>query len=187
MAQAVNNIENWLEEEEILDATIFIRPPTEEGAESEQDSDNDDQPTSLNHLSSRQLAADVDVHIRTINQTDLNYALDTNNETEEQPPQTQTQQLSQLHNHQDRKWQKGKFCPKIKNNTQLHHNNKMYSIDKATDFFELFFDDELVDFICECSLKYAQQQGNHTFQLDRVSLKAFLGILLLSGYCDLPR
>ncbi len=50
-----------------------------------------------------------------------------------------------------------------------------------------FFDDEVVDFICECSVKYAQQHGNHAFQLDRISLKAFLGILLFSGYCDLPR
>lgn len=46
-----------------------------------------------------------------------------------------------------------------------------------TKLFELFFDEEVCNLICSFSILYAQQQGNHSFQLDHKILKAFLAIL----------
>ena len=50
-----------------------------------------------------------------------------------------------------------------------------------------FFTDDVLEFICEESIKYARTKGNHSFNLDSNDLKAFIMILLVSGYVDLPR
>ena len=52
---------------------IYIQPPIEEGHESEQDSDNDEQPSSLNHLSLRQLATAAEVHVHTGTQNNVDF------------------------------------------------------------------------------------------------------------------
>ena len=42
-------------------------------------------------------------------------------------------------------------------------------------------------FICEGSIKYAISKGNHSFTINNNTLKAFIAILLVSNYVDLPR
>ena len=42
-------------------------------------------------------------------------------------------------------------------------------------------------FICEESIIYVISKGNHSFTIDANMLKAFIAILLVSGYVDLPR
>ncbi len=92
---------------------------------------------------------------------------------EEIPPQPLQPQTPMYHYH-ERKWKQIKVIPSITNKS-TNQNKKVYeSIDRGTEFFELFFDGEVVDFICECSVKYGQQHGNHAFQLDRIYLKTFL-------------
>ena len=53
--------------------------------------------------------------------------------------------------------------------------------------FEKFFTDDIMKFICEKSIRYAISKGNHSFTFDTSTLKAFIAILLVSGYVDLPR
>ncbi len=132
VGQAVNKIEDWLEEEEVLDAVICIQPPTEEGHESEQDSDNDDQPSSLNHLSSRQLAADTEVHVHIRTQNNQDFWLD--HEDEEILPQPLQPQTPMYHYH-ERKWKQIQFIP-CTTNKSTDQNKKVYeSIDRDTEFF----------------------------------------------------
>ena len=53
--------------------------------------------------------------------------------------------------------------------------------------FEKFFTDDIMKFICEESIRYAISKRNHSFTIDTNTLKAFIAILLVSGYVDLPR
>jgi hypothetical protein len=53
--------------------------------------------------------------------------------------------------------------------------------------FEHFFDDEIVKMIVDMSRQYAHQKLKPNFDITPESLRAFLAILLLSGYVPLPR
>ena len=53
--------------------------------------------------------------------------------------------------------------------------------------FELFFDDELIDYIAQQSVIYAKQCGNHNFCINSGEVRVILAILLLSGYSRVPR
>ena len=53
--------------------------------------------------------------------------------------------------------------------------------------FNLFFDESIIQLITVETKRYADQKGEHTFNVSESEIKAFLGILLLSGYHSLPR
>ena len=53
--------------------------------------------------------------------------------------------------------------------------------------FELFFDEELITYLCEQSKIYAASKGNFVFHVTPDEFCAFLAILLISGYKSLPR
>ena len=53
--------------------------------------------------------------------------------------------------------------------------------------FEKFFTDDIMNFICEESIRYAISKGNRRFTINTNTLKGFIAILLASGYVDLPR
>lgn len=52
--------------------------------------------------------------------------------------------------------------------------------------FELFFDDEMVDFIVTMTNLYAAQRGKPTFSVSANEIRGVLTILLISGYVSLP-
>ena len=52
--------------------------------------------------------------------------------------------------------------------------------------FELFFDDEVINYLCDQSKIYANSKGNFTFHITPDQLLAFLAILLISGCTWLP-
>ena len=47
--------------------------------------------------------------------------------------------------------------------------------------------DDILQFICSESVRYAKSKGSHSFKLELHDLKFFIAILLISGYVDLPR
>jgi len=55
------------------------------------------------------------------------------------------------------------------------------------DFFELFFDQFMLEHILQESIVYAGQKNDHNFTLTLDDLKSFLGILMFSGYHQLPQ
>ncbi|KAJ6643847.1 PiggyBac transposable element-derived protein 3 [Pseudolycoriella hygida] len=57
---------------------------------------------------------------------------------------------------------------------------------RAEDFFELFFDDALVEMIIHTSTEYSLSKNLPDISLSKVELRAFFGILILSGYNRLP-
>ncbi|KAK9754379.1 Transposase IS4 [Popillia japonica] len=54
------------------------------------------------------------------------------------------------------------------------------------ELFSLFFDDEILDMIVNESNRYANQKNHHT-KIEKSEIKAFIGVLLLSGYMHVPR
>ena len=53
--------------------------------------------------------------------------------------------------------------------------------------FEKFLTDDILQFICIESVRYAQRKGSYSYKLELHGLKAFIAILLISGNVDLPR
>ncbi|XP_017463497.1 PREDICTED: uncharacterized protein LOC108356906, partial [Rhagoletis zephyria] len=56
----------------------------------------------------------------------------------------------------------------------------------AINLFEKICNDDVMDLITENSALYAAQNNRHNFNIDAADLKKFLGILILSGYHELP-
>jgi DNA excision repair protein ERCC-6 len=65
----------------------------------------------------------------------------------------------------------------------------VHSLIAKTEFelFEEFFDDQLLEYICDQSKMYATQQNRHGFDLKPFQLQRFIGFLLFTGYHKLPR
>ena len=61
------------------------------------------------------------------------------------------------------------------------------TVEPPISLFEKFFTDDIIKFICEESVRYAISKGNNSLTIDTNMLKAFIAILLFSGYVDLPR
>ena len=53
--------------------------------------------------------------------------------------------------------------------------------------FDLFLDDDAINLLTNKTINYASQKGNHQFSLTLGEMRAFISILLLSGYCAVPR
>ena len=49
-----------------------------------------------------------------------------------------------------------------------------------------FLTDDILQFICNESVRYTQSKRSHSYKLEFHDLKAFIAILLISGYVDLP-
>ena len=91
-------------------------------------------------------------------------------------------------NSKQRKWVK-KYIPRNESKFQCAGETPAFL---ATEWFplglfELFFDENVLNLMCERSVTYASRKGNHGFTIAPNEMKTSLGIILLSGYCVLPR
>ena len=59
------------------------------------------------------------------------------------------------------------------------------SHEPQSSLFKKFLTDDILQFICNESLRYAQSKRSHSYKLH--DLKAFIAILLIIGYVDLPQ
>ncbi|XP_045101311.1 piggyBac transposable element-derived protein 3-like [Portunus trituberculatus] len=58
---------------------------------------------------------------------------------------------------------------------------------KPSETLELFLDVLAIDHLVKQTVNYAVQNGKHSFALTSDEMKTFIGILLVSGYCCIPR
>ena len=159
-------------------ADLFMLPP--DSNLSDADSDDEDQPESLNHLSGRQLAVPTEVVLHNDQDGD-------GGDIEEQIEQTSRVQNKPKRKpvERDRKWSFADMESK-----EFHENQKPTYTEKSwtpVEVFQLFFDDELIEYIVQQSILYANQSGNHNFNTNCEEIRAVIGILLLSGYLSPPR
>jgi len=85
--------------------------------------------------------------------------------------------------------QKPKYSSQPINNEKPEVSHLVQRLIAKTEIelFQEFFDEELVEYITEQSMKYAKQQNRHGFDLKPFQLQRFIGFLLFTGYHQLPR
>ena len=198
----VHEVISMLEQlDDLESADVYITPPLDAQL-SEEDSDDDDDPKSINHLSGQQLNAEADVRLtttshKTVSPADECNSQDTSDEEDSTPlaalmstPADVRKPRSTQCSEPTRKWSSHKDLQSDSGCTQ-HEPTKASFLEKEwtpVELFELFFDTETLQFLVENTQKYAHDvKGDHSFALDQETLKVFFAVLLLSGYAVLPR
>lgn len=75
--------------------------------------------------------------------------------------------------------------------TDIVQKRQKYVVESLADcnpvmLFEKIFDHDVMDLITTNSVLYANQNNRHGFELDSACLKKFFGVLILTGYHELP-
>jgi DNA excision repair protein ERCC-6 len=191
------------ENDELSSADVFITPPCDL-AESEMDSDDDDEPVSINHLSGRQLGADAQCSLRKVDGSSVRIGIYDNDSTEKNSSESDDDYVPEANSKGKRSGcqQIGKTAKKVKSNRKWKEQDikidqeeeagsqipKLLEKDwSPVDMFELFYDDFVIDQIVDNSIKYAKTMGHHSFRLSSDKLRLFIALLLASGYVPLPR
>jgi hypothetical protein len=88
-----------------------------------------------------------------------------------------------------RKWKKEDLAADTGCVPVLHETPRfLLQYMNTVEFFDLFFDADVVNSLVENTVKYAREvKGDHAFELDSETFRLFLAILLLSGYSVRPR
>lgn len=181
---AVAYLEQLMEEDttdDILSAEVYIQPPGD-GAGSDEDSADEESP-SVNNLTGVQLRAQATISVnRAGDVTDEDN--DSDEEVTEQPAKKSCK------DEYEPKWQKKKLPTKENENQKFNWDlppPKLHLHESPATMFEKFFCDEIIQFICDESNKYAIEKGANTFFLEPHKLKLFLTVLIISGYVPVPR
>lgn len=91
----------------------------------------------------------------------------------------------------DPQWKKGEATvalqPASIEQERIEHLKLQLEEKSPLDIFLMFFDDEVQELIVTFSQKYAADNNRHDFELDRVKLLNFIGIMVLTGYHSLPQ
>ena len=179
--------------EEIEDAEelqIVFQPPND-GADSDKDdapSDNEEACANFKDIGRGILSQSAEIRI--INK-DGKRDLDIESETREDLPCSSKKRNKKPKT--VRKW-----LPKQLKNTassyKFEDNNEAPAVVDTikkegmnpVDLFKLCFDDEIMNYICHETVKYASQKGESQFVVTVEELYRYFGILLLSGYNKMP-
>jgi hypothetical protein len=184
-----------------MSADIFITPPGDDEVSAE-DSDDDDQPSSINHLSRAQLSAEADAKIVTVSRRSKRLnpdyrASDSSDDDSAMAQQASTSSCQKKRKlskkatkePQMKKWEPGDLSEDVGCVAAARNQPLFLSHDLTpADLFELFFDEDIINLLVENTVKYAREQkGDHCFEVTAENMKLFIAVLLLNGYAILPR
>ena len=177
--EALARLENHIQH--ISSADIYTEPPCDSGSISEEDSDDEDQPSDLTHLSGKQLDASAELVLhQPINANSID-----NDETEIRITEPLPKKNKNYHKKSIRQWTSDDLISEPPQSTDPpKYFEKQWS---PADVFEFFFDDEVIEQIIQFSKSYAADKASHQFHVTKEEMRAFLALLLLSGYVSLPR
>ena len=188
---------------EVVD--IFLEPPAD-GVISDEDSDKSDGEVefNVNHLGRNLLSAGCEVRRSSRFQQQQQESVDSSDEDDDQdtsaepvPESSSTIACDDDVPVKTRKatkqpgnitWTKRKTLPKTSPAQSYLGHSFLYNISHFTSplqFYELFFDDELISFITEQTNLYANQ-NNVRLEMTDDELRTVFGGILLSGYSKLP-
>lgn len=190
----VNDLDS---DNEVTGLDIYIEPPGD-GLVSDSDS-GDETNVSFENLSGRQLLAPAELVLHGVNVDDDTDSDEFDEEDDHPLSEYQTRRdrtseipsSSRSRRKQTRKWVK-QDLPILANEWITPPPRSVVTVSDASDpidFFELFFSHEviLVVHIVRHTVMYAVQKGNMAFTLSDDEIYCFIGILILTGYCPLPR
>ncbi|XP_039949820.1 piggyBac transposable element-derived protein 3-like [Bactrocera tryoni] len=195
VADIVDILEN---EEDIINASVYICPP-ENHMLSDGDSDEDDaEAGNFNHLSGNQLRAEGHLQIVRQGGGGLRHEFVGRKNQSDSDDSDDNVSLSELKIGNQAQVRKSKKKPLPYREWE---NKDLPTYERQTwtepdflndsrspvEWFELFYDDELVELIVLNSKKYAVYEGNDQFDVTREEMRLVIAIFLLSGYCSYAR
>ena len=188
-----------LEEEEFLQADVFLSPPNE-GLLSDEDSD-DEEGVSAAHLSGPQLSATAEHRINYGNSVVNSLEFDESADEDAVTASTDVSDhdLSNLDSETEENrflllkpaatslsWQKKDLQPTTF--TDSPSRSFFENFVSPTAIFDPYFDEEVINYLTEMTNQYAHRdRGKHNFHVEHAEMRLFLAMLLLSGYNVLPR
>lgn len=197
--EIIDALESFNDEEDVRGIDVYIDPPCggsiSDGDSGEEDCDN------INRLNRHQLLAPAEMVV--LQREETNGDDTTDNEVLVNP--TSTAQIfepistasvtvanprrGKRSNIRPRKW--------IKRDLRLQGNewsppppHVVLTLTKESEpieFFELFFNEDVIRYIVRHTVMYAVEKHNTSFCLSGDEMYCFIGILILSGYAPLPR
>ena len=170
---------------------VFIQPPNN-GFDSEEDSGDDDTGGSVNNLSGKQLQANAEVRVVSISRhlegnegdNQIGCLFDSSADSPQLPLEMESSSTSGtgLRRKRKRQWVR---------NQDLQPSFLPFTLARKTykegmqpeEYFELFYDEEVINFITSMFNLYASQdKGDASFSTNPEEIKCWLGMLMLSGY-----
>ena len=189
----VNDVLDALVSKKWLGADLFLTPP--DGNGSDEDSGDENEVPEFHHLSKKQLLASCEVQVVRCDEDEVRVITNKNELT-----QLESSMLTETDDSDT-----NSILEKIKENEiQMNlreevsafvspRNSVIDTMDlddhnwTHVRLFELFFYDELLDSIAEMTNTYAIEQSAVGWtNVDKIILRAFFAILILSGYNQLP-
>nr|CAD7574072.1 unnamed protein product [Timema californicum] len=140
------------DDENILEAKVFMGPPENPLLNEEDSVDEDFISPDINNLSGNQLGATAELHAKHLQDTGVVMG-------QEDIPE--------------------EYLENVNTPDNENKSNRIKTISP--------FRNEVLELIVNCSNNYTFQKGNIKFKVTINEIKVFLGILVLSGYCSVPR
>ena len=184
------------ENETVTSAIVFIQPPSD-GFDSEGDSGDEDIGGSVNNLSGKQLQTNAVASVVSISRSpkgneednQIGCLFDSSADSPQLPLETESSTTSgtALRRNRKRRWVR---------NQDLQPSFPPFTLSRKTykkgmqpeEYFELFYDEEVINFITNMFNLYASQdKDDASFSTNPEKIKCWLGILMLSGYMSFPR
>ncbi|CAK1601053.1 unnamed protein product [Parnassius mnemosyne] len=182
----VNDIISYLEDDnDVLEADVYITPP-ENFDKSDEDSGNEES-TDINCLSRHQLLAaaelrakvSVEGRIEEIHQQESQEEQPTSSTSQNPPAEKQSKRTV------SRKWRNVDIPQKAEK--EWTPPSFLQDFHNPQDFFELFYDEDVIELLRSQTEQNARQKGHVNFKVSSDEIKRFIGILLLSGYNGVAR
>ena len=185
---SVNEVIKMLEEEEFLQADVFLSPPNNELL-SDEDSD-DEEGASADHLSGPQLLAPAEFCINFSNSVENTLEWDlsaveasfdvSDNALSSSVYKSEENSLLLLKPATPRiSWKRKELTPKVFYN--LPSRNLFKNFLSPTAIFKLYLDEEVINYLTEMINLCANRDEKHSFHVDHSKMRLFIAMLLLSG------
>lgn len=179
----VHEIISALEDDNLtISADIFITPPENDDL-SDEDSGSEDA-VEISNLGRRQLLAEAEVR-RTVSSLEGILENVEGIDQEEEESQATEQPAKKAKTMVTRKWRHTDISAKPEKETATPEF--VLDKDNPLEFFEMFFDDQVLELLSSSTEKNAIAKGHVNFRLTIEEVKNFIGILLLSGYNSVSR
>lgn len=150
--------------------SVFISPPSEHGEDTPEDS-GDETHVDIGNVPGSQLNAEASCSSKC------------SKDTEAQPaPRGSDKKRRKI-----REWRVDDF-PSITDEVVYPYRPSSADVPRQPhEIFELFVDMTVIDLLCKHTITYAIQKGDHSFTVNGNEMRVFIGILLASGYIQVPR
>ena len=158
--------------------SVFISPPSEHGEDTPEDS-GDETDVQIGNVPGSQLNAEASCS--------SNANTGSASGGDKTPDTLSAPRSADRKRKKIREWLVGDL-PSITDNVSYPYRPSSSDVPRQPhEVFELFVDVTVIDLLCKHTTTYAVQKGDHSFTVNSNEMRVFIGILLASGYIQVPR